>query len=91
MIALIEDHARASAARAREVYERALRYEERIAECPCTRGEVCSRYLSDDGRTCRTYVCAGCRLRLPWCYGAADSPLCDGCAAGEASGEEGRT
>lgn len=52
------------------------------AECPTNKGEVCSRYLSDDGRTCKTYVCAGCKLRVPACFGAADAylELCDSCA-----------
>lgn len=53
------------------------------AACPCSAGTTCSGYLNDDGRTCRTYVCRRCKLRFPYCFGAADyhAPLCDSCTA----------
>lgn len=71
-IALAEAHARASRAR----------HWPASAPCPAHTSGTCTRYLSDDGRTCITWVCSGCRRRLPACFGGADRTpdLCDDCA-----------
>lgn len=49
--------------------------------CPAHESGGCRRDLELDGGLCSTFVCPGCALAQPACFGGTSGPLCDACAS----------
>jgi hypothetical protein len=48
------------------------------ASCPAKTAGRCDEPY--DGAQCLTFRCPSCKRSWPWCYGVADTPLCNACA-----------